>query len=129
MVQPAEPRQLRTIRAAYRGMVRALDRQIGELHRAFRRRTAGGIFIYTSDHGDQLGKRGLYGKKTLYEDSVRIPLLWEDGSRHSRVIGRAVSLLDLNRTILEERGRDQPASRTWRQPVFRSRLPPWRSRP
>lgn len=111
LVQPVEPRQLRTIRAAYRGMVRQLDRRIGELHREFRRSSTDGIFIYTSDHGEQLGKRGLYGKKTLYEDSVRIPMIWEDGSRQSQVISREVSLLDLNRTILDAAGADLPQSR------------------
>lgn len=108
LVQPAEPHQLRTIRTAYRGMVRTLDRHIGRLHQAFRERTPEGIFVYTSDHGEQLGKRGIYGKKTLYEDSVRIPLLWEDGSRQSRVIERPVCLLDLNRTLLDTAGTALP---------------------
>lgn len=111
LVQPVEQDQLRTIRAAYRGMVLGLDRRIGELHRAFRARTADGIFVYTSDHGEQLGRRGLYGKKTLYEDSVRIPLLWEDGSGQGRVIDRPVSLLDLSRTLLDAAGARLPLGR------------------
>lgn len=31
--------------------------------------------IYTSDHGDALGKRGLWGKSTLYEETVGVPLI------------------------------------------------------
>ena len=32
--------------------------------------------IYTSDHGDNAGARGLWGKSTLYEESAGVPLMW-----------------------------------------------------
>lgn len=35
--------------------------------------------VYTSDHGDMLGKFGMWSKCRLYEDSVRIPNLCEFG--------------------------------------------------
>ena len=38
-------------------------------------------------------------------------MIWEDGSRQSQVISREVSLLDLNRTILDAAGADLPQSR------------------
>ena len=31
--------------------------------------------VYTTDHGDNLGTRGLWGKSTMYEESAGIPLL------------------------------------------------------
>lgn len=31
--------------------------------------------VYTSDHGDNLGARGLWGKSTLYQESVSVPML------------------------------------------------------
>ena len=31
--------------------------------------------IYTSDHGDNLGTRGLWGKSDMYEEAAGIPLL------------------------------------------------------
>ena len=31
--------------------------------------------IYTSDHGDNVGARGLWGKSTLYEESAGVPLI------------------------------------------------------
>ena len=31
--------------------------------------------IYTSDHGDNVGARGLWGKSNMYEESSAIPLI------------------------------------------------------
>jgi choline-sulfatase len=31
--------------------------------------------VYTSDHGDNLGARGVWGKSTMYEESARVPLV------------------------------------------------------
>lgn len=31
--------------------------------------------VYTSDHGENLGARGLWGKSTMYEESCRIPMI------------------------------------------------------
>ena len=31
--------------------------------------------IYTSDHGDNVGRDGLFGKSTMYEESVGVPLI------------------------------------------------------
>ena len=31
--------------------------------------------LYTSDHGDNLGSRGLWGKSTLYEEAAKVPMI------------------------------------------------------
>ena len=31
--------------------------------------------VYTSDHGDNTGARGLWGKSTFYEESAGVPLI------------------------------------------------------
>lgn len=33
------------------------------------------IIIYTSDHGDMIGRHGLWGKRVYFEESVAVPLL------------------------------------------------------
>ena len=59
------------------------------------------LIVYTTDHGDQLGERGLWWKHTLYEDSVRVPLIlrWPGrvpaGERRAQV----VDLLDVAATM------------------------------
>lgn len=100
LVQSSTPERVRLIRTAYRGAIRELDSRIERIYRAYRAGGKKGVFIYTSDHGDQLGCRGLFGKKTMYEASIRIPLILEDGV-HTGVCPETVSLLDLTQTILE----------------------------
>jgi choline-sulfatase len=31
--------------------------------------------LYTSDHGDNLGARGLWGKQVLYEEAAKVPMI------------------------------------------------------
>jgi choline-sulfatase len=71
-----EPMVRRAI-AAYYGLVSFLDDNIGRILAAL---DATGLaattrVVYTSDHGDNLGTRGLWGKSTMYEESAGIPLI------------------------------------------------------
>lgn len=68
---------IRGLRRGYLACVTFVDRQLGRLLGALE---AGGlrqetVVAYTSDHGEMLGKFGLWWKCSLYEDSVRIPLV------------------------------------------------------
>ena len=61
--------------------------------------------IYTSDHGDNLGARGLWGKSTMYEESAGVPLIMAGADVPSGVVCREpVSLVDCFPTILEAAG-------------------------
>ncbi|MBW7457040.1 sulfatase-like hydrolase/transferase, partial [Paenibacillus sepulcri] len=69
--------QVRGLRRGYLGNVSFIDRQLGRLMDAMQE---GGWndntnVIYTSDHGEMLGKFGMWWKCSLYEDSVRIPCI------------------------------------------------------
>ncbi|QYU71243.1 sulfatase-like hydrolase/transferase [Leptolyngbya sp. 15MV] len=61
--------------------------------------------IYTSDHGDNLGTRGLWGKCTMYEESAGIPMIvaGPDVPRGA-VCGTPVTLLDVSATALHATG-------------------------
>ena len=63
--------------AAYFGMVSFLDDNIGKLMRALEDAGLTGQtrVVYTSDHGDNLGNRGLWGKSNMYEDAAGVPLI------------------------------------------------------
>jgi choline-sulfatase len=92
-------------RIAYYGLVHRLDALIGEVLRCLASEGLDDdtLVVYTTDHGDQLGERGLWWKHTLYEDSVRVPLIlrWPErlpsGERRSHV----VDLLDVAATMID----------------------------
>ena len=95
-------------RAAYWGLVTRLDLMIGQVLSTMDRLglSENTLITYTSDHGDQLGERGLWWKHTFYEESVAVPLIlsWPGhlpaGVRRSQV----VNLIDLTATLLEALG-------------------------
>ena len=62
---------------AYAGMITYLDAQVGRLLDALE---AAGLeqdtrVLYSSDHGESLGSRGLWGKSNMYEESAAIPMI------------------------------------------------------
>ena len=101
-----EPSIRRAI-AAYFGMVSYLDNNIGTLLAALER---SGLIdttrvIYTSDHGDNLGNRGLWGKSNLYEDAAAVPLIMAGPEIPAgQVCHTPVSLVDCHPTILSWAG-------------------------
>ncbi|MEZ5728669.1 MAG: sulfatase-like hydrolase/transferase [Burkholderiaceae bacterium] len=62
--------------------------------------------IYTSDHGDNVGARGLWGKSTLYEESVKVPMILTGPDVRPCVCETPVDLIDLFPTILQGVGID-----------------------
>lgn len=97
---------VRAARAAYYGMVEFTDQKVGEVHAAWQeylsRTNREGIFVYLSDHGDHAGDRGFYGKQSLYEESVHIPLIVEGGGLQSGVtIESPVSIMDIGPTLCD----------------------------
>jgi choline-sulfatase len=93
--------------AGYFGLVSFLDEQIGKILTAlFETGLAGKTrVIYTSDHGDNLGARGLWGKATMYEESAGIPMLLAgEGAPAGAVCATPVTLCDAAATILDAVG-------------------------
>jgi choline-sulfatase len=98
---------LRRALAGYYGLCSLLDEHVGKVLGALREtgldRTT--RVLYTSDHGDNLGARGLWGKSTMYEESVGIPLIVAGPGVPSGVVSRTpVSLLDVVPFIFETVG-------------------------
>ncbi|MEQ9198657.1 MAG: sulfatase-like hydrolase/transferase, partial [Rhodospirillales bacterium] len=58
--------------------------------------------LYVSDHGDNMGERGLWGKSTLYEESAGIPMIAAGpGIPAGRVSTTPVSLVDVYPTVID----------------------------
>jgi choline-sulfatase len=61
--------------------------------------------IYTSDHGDNLGSRGLWGKSTMFEEAVGVPLIISgDGIPAGALKKTPITHIDVYPTILEAVG-------------------------
>jgi choline-sulfatase len=95
-------------RRAYFALVTRLDAMIGQIldkleATGLARNT---LVVYSSDHGDQLGERGLWWKHTFYEESVAVPLImrWPGrlaaGERRKQI----VNLTDVSATMLDALG-------------------------
>ncbi len=101
---PFSEATLRRLVAAYLGMCTHLDRQIGRVLDALK---ALGFdentrVVYTSDHGEHMGGRGLFGKFTMYEDAAAVPMILAGPDvPRGRVVTTPVSLVDVYPTILE----------------------------
>jgi len=100
-----DPDDVARARAAYWALVSRMDRMIGQLLDAL---DANGLaqntlVVYSSDHGDSLGERGLWWKHTFYEESVKVPLIarWPGRIAPGQQSDRVVSSLDLTATLVD----------------------------
>lgn len=92
--------------AAYKGLVEHTDALVGRARCALDRfcadRGTKGLFAYLSDHGDTVGEHGIYGKKSFFEASARVPMIFAgDGVEAGQQIDAPVSLLDIGPTLCE----------------------------
>ncbi len=96
--------QIRNARHAYYGQISYIDDKIGNIRKAlydtgFDRNT---LIVFTSDHGDMLGEKGLWYKMSFFEESVRVPLIINaPGAFSGGRVSTPVSLVDLLPTFLD----------------------------
>lgn len=101
----SEEERLRAM-SAYFGLCTWLDHNVGQILDALAVSGLGGdtTVVYTSDHGDNVGARGLWGKSNLYQESVCVPLIVAGPGLRRAVCETPVSLLDLSVEIAEHFG-------------------------
>ena len=89
--------------AAYFGLCTFMDHQVGQVLEALHETglDKNTRIIYTSDHGDNLGARGMWGKSNMYEESAGIPLIISgEGIPKNKICRTTTSLLDSYQTVL-----------------------------
>jgi len=104
--------QVRGLRRGYLACITFVDHQLGRLMEAL---DSTGLrdttnVVYTSDHGEMLGKFGMWWKCSLYEDSVRIPMITAgpDFAKNQRVT-TPVDLHDVRASLFEATDAKQPS--------------------
>lgn len=101
--------RVRKARHAYYSMINYIDDKVGQLLRALH---AAGlenntVVLFTSDHGEMLGERGLWYKMSFFEWSARVPLIFYAPARFSPFrVSQHVSLVDLLPTLVDLAGED-----------------------
>jgi len=96
----------------YFGLVSYLDENLGKVLAALddSGQADDTVVLYTSDHGDNLGARGLWGKSTMFEEIAGVPMLLAGpGVPAGKVVRTPVSHVDAFPTIVEAAGEAMPA--------------------
>jgi choline-sulfatase len=106
--RPLSEQEVRRARHGYYAAVSYLDERVGEVLDAL---GATGLdrdtlVVFTADHGELLGERGLWYKMSFLEGSARVPLIVRGPGLAARRIEGPVSQLDLAPTLAEWAGAD-----------------------
>lgn len=104
-------REAREAMALNYGNIACVDDAIGRVHDTLKALglDSNTVILFTSDHGDMLGDRGLLLKGGLhYDPLVRVPFIWRDTeNRHTVVRSTALAqTTDIATTILARAGMD-----------------------
>ncbi|RFU31509.1 hypothetical protein B7463_g4829, partial [Scytalidium lignicola] len=101
------PDQVKRARRAYYGAVSYVDDCIGKLLDVLKdcRLDDNTIILFSGDHGDMLGERGLWYKMSYFENSVRVPLLVHHPKAFKpHRVSANVSTLDILPTLVDLAG-------------------------
>jgi choline-sulfatase len=107
--EPFSEQVVRRSIAAYFGLCSYLDASVGRILAALE---ANGLsdstrVLYSSDHGESNGDRGIWGKCHMYEESLGIPMIFAGADVPAgAVVDTPVTLADCFPTVLEATGID-----------------------
>lgn len=92
--------------SAYYGLCSWTDHNVGRILAALEAAGYGQdtTVIYTSDHGDNVGARGLWGKSNFYQESVAVPMIMAGPGIDPGLCDTPVSLLDISAEIPDHFG-------------------------
>lgn len=89
---------------SYLGLCTFVDKLIGDVLKALEATVfySNTNILFLSDHGENLGARGLWGKSVMYEESVGIPMILAgDDVPKGAIVKTPVSLIDVFPSILD----------------------------
>ncbi|KAL0259589.1 hypothetical protein SLS55_005326 [Diplodia seriata] len=104
---PIPDEAVRRARRAYYGSCSYVDDQVGKLMKVLKncKLDRNTIVVFSGDHGDMLGERGLWYKMSWHEGSARVPLIINYPPRFTpRHVKESVSTMDLLPTLVDLAG-------------------------
>ncbi|MEZ5888236.1 MAG: choline-sulfatase [Paracoccaceae bacterium] len=93
------PAHVERARRGYFANISYLDDKVGEILAVLEATRQEAVILFTSDHGDMLGERGLWFKMNFFEGAARVPLMIAAPSVASGRIDTPVSTLDVTPTL------------------------------
>ncbi|CAH0298592.1 Choline-sulfatase [Pseudomonas sp. Bi70] len=105
--KPLPENKIRDARRAYFGACSYIDDNIGKLLKTLKdcKLADDTIIVFSGDHGDMLGERGLWYKMHWFEMAARVPLLVHAPARFAaHRVSQSVSTVDLLPTLVELAG-------------------------
>lgn len=106
---PRTRRAVQVHRREYYAIITHLDAQIGKILDALDRTGLRGdtYVVFAADNGLAIGSHGLFGKQSVYEHSMKVPLIIAGpGIPAGKTIAAPVYMQDLTATVLELAGAD-----------------------
>ena len=106
----ADEAAVKRARAGYFGLISSLDENIGHLMETLDDCGLSSTtrVLYTSDHGDNMGARGLWGKQVLYEEAAKVPMILAGPDVPAGVRREPVSHVDVYPTVMQCMGAEAP---------------------
>ncbi len=104
----------RNARRGYYGMISYVDQLFGRLMDAVKQSGFGEdtAIVFASDHGDMIGERGMWFKKTLFNPAIQVPLIISHPDHEPGRVSNPASLLDIFPTLLDIGGIDKDQIKT-----------------
>jgi choline-sulfatase len=96
--------QIKRARRGYAANITYVDSKIGELVELLKQADLleDTIIVFSGDHGDMVGERGLWYKMNYFEDSARVPMVFHYPKKWApRRVKESVSTIDLFPTFVE----------------------------
>jgi choline-sulfatase len=105
--EPIDAAIMQRVQAAYFGMTTYLDENIGQILSALAEsgEADNTRILYTSDHGESMGQKGMFSKCNFYDESVGIPMIIAGPEVPvGRIVDMPTSLVDCFPTVLDAVG-------------------------
>jgi choline-sulfatase len=104
---------VRRARRGYFASISYLDEKIGALLRVLEETRQEAVVVFTSDHGDMLGEKGMWFKMSFLDPSARVPLMIAGPGLEPGRVAAPVSLLDICPTLCALAGTDPSGLADW----------------
>jgi choline-sulfatase len=107
------PDHIRRSRQGYFANISYIDDKIGEILAVLGASRQEAIIVFVSDHGEMLGRKGLWFKMNFFEGAARVPLMISAPGLTPGLVTTPVSTIDLTPTLCDLAGISMEAVMPW----------------